>query len=110
MKTLNDYANECCEIAKSKGWYDTDKDTLETKLLLVHSEISEAVEEIRNGHAPNEIYFSDKGKPEGAPVEIVDALIRIFDLAKKWDMDLEKAYQIKTEYNKSRPYRHGKTM
>lgn len=108
--SLNEYANECYEIAKSKGWYDSDQDILPTKLCLVHSEISEALEEIRNGHAPNEIYVGEKGKPEGAVVELVDALIRIFDIAKKWDMDLDKAYQMKTEYNKSRPYRHGKKI
>lgn len=109
-KSLNEYAEECCEIAKSKGWYDSDEDTLPTKLCLVHSEISEALEEIRTGRAPNEIYLGKNNKPEGMPIELADAIIRIFDIAKKWDMDLDKAYEMKTAYNKLRPYRHGKKL
>lgn len=109
-KTLNDYAEECMTISKSKGWYDSDKDTILTKLLLVHSEISEAVEELRIGKDVNDIYYDEKGKPCGFSIEIVDSLIRTFDLCKKWNVDLDKAYSIKTEYNKSRPYRHNKVI
>ena len=109
-RNLNDYTEECYSIAKEKGWYDSNQDTIFTKLLLVHAEISEAVEELRKGKDPTEIYFSEGGKPEGFPIEIIDAYIRMFDLCKKWNVDLDKAYQLKTEYNKSRPYRHGKKV
>lgn len=80
------------------------------RLMLIASEISEAFEELREGHAATEIYYNNgkPDKPEGFPIELADAMIRIWDTAETYGVDLEEAIKIKMEYNKSRPYKHGK--
>jgi NTP pyrophosphatase (non-canonical NTP hydrolase) len=40
--------------------------------------------------------------------ELADCCIRIFDYCGARKIDLEKTLLKKIEYNKSRPYRHGK--
>ncbi|SRR5216684_275523 len=81
------------------------------KMMLVVTEVAEAVEEFRAGHAPSHEYTStDKNgieKPEGIPAELADVLIRIGDLAGRYGIDLEKAVRVKHEYNKTRSFRHG---
>jgi NTP pyrophosphatase (non-canonical NTP hydrolase) len=73
----------------------------------MHSEISEVLEDFRKNIPINEIYYEDK-KPCGIPVEFADLLIRVFDTCGKYGIDLENALKIKMEYNKTRPYKHGK--
>ena len=102
---LNKLRDESFNVAKDKGWHDVDV-SVGDRLCLMHSEISEALEEYRAGHQPNEIYFHGE-KPEGVAIELVDVLIRILDFAGKYNIDIQKAYEIKTEFNKTRPYRHG---
>jgi hypothetical protein len=74
-------------------------------MALIHSEISEALDEYRSDKL--HLYYED-GKPEGADVELADAMIRIAETAKFYKMDLEAALRIKMDYNKNRPYRHGR--
>jgi hypothetical protein len=101
---------------------------------LVHAELSEALEEHRDHHKPNEIYYSCNdggchcekqepswkcddsndgaeyrvnGKPEGIPIEIADAIIRLLDYCGKEKIDIEQAVRIKMLYNEGRPYKHG---
>lgn len=71
---------------------------------LIHSEISEAVEEVRKGTEP---VYKANGKYEGEMIELADTIIRILDYCafKKWN--IEEAIKNKMEYNKTRPYRHG---
>ena len=40
-------------------------------------------------------------------VEVADAFIRILDLAGAHKIDLEHIIELKHEYNKTRPHRHG---
>lgn len=105
-----------------------------TAIALIHSELSEALEEEHNGNpdiwfACNEsdnfictpqdeteclMYGKESlckyrsRKPEGVAVELADAVIRIADLCGHLGIDLEEVIEIKMAYNEGRPYKHGK--
>jgi NTP pyrophosphatase (non-canonical NTP hydrolase) len=102
---LNDLAAEVHEIAKSKGWWDEEK-SFGDLTALIHSEVSEAFEEHRNHHKPDEIYFNGD-KPEGIPIELADAVIRILDVCARYKIDFDAAVRQKIEFNKTRPIKHG---
>ena len=104
---LNELAYHIHENAKAKGWWDDERKFPEIAAL-IHSEVSEALEEWRSGHAPDYIYYyGEAGKPEGVPIELADAIIRIMDYAANEGIDLDEAIQVKMAYNKTRPHRHG---
>ena len=104
-----------------RGWWDgfndlpldikdrSDVACVIEKLCLIHSEISEALEEVRNGKGFDEIYF-DKTKPLGFPTELADAVIRIFDLAVACGFDIESVISMKLTYNRTRGHKHGGKM
>ena len=102
---IKDLVEESHSAAVQKGWHES-KRSIPELLCLIHSEISEALEEYRNGHKPSEIYYV-KDKPEGLPIELADTVIRIADLCGLYKIDLEEALRIKASYNKTRPHRHG---
>lgn len=106
MTGINEVAKQIHENAVEHGWWDEERGFPEI-LALVHSEVSEALEEYRNGREATEIYFGDNGKPEGIPIELADVIIRIFDYCGYARIDIDAAITQKHEYNKSRPYRHG---
>lgn len=106
---IKEFQNEVFKNHINKGW-DKINETLLGKLALVHSELSEAVEEIRNGVSPKTIYYneSNPNKPEGVPVELIDAMIRLFNICSELGIDVESVLKLKHEFNKTRPYLHGK--
>lgn len=115
-------------LAKEKGWHDGET-SLTERIALVHCELSEAVECIRNDEpgiwqtgtvksplleedAIVKVFpISDKWrehvKPEGVLVELADAVIRVMDICESQGWDLEEAIRLKHHFNKSRPYRHN---
>jgi NTP pyrophosphatase (non-canonical NTP hydrolase) len=103
------YAN-----AKNKGFHDVAMNIPE-KLMLVVSELSEALEELREGHPVHAVdYCQDDiahGQPPlGFPIELADAVIRIADLCGALGIDLEAAIRMKHEFNLKRPRKHGKVF
>ena len=104
--TIKEWQKKVFDIAKSKGWYDAEvpqATSIERHMLIV-SEVAEATEEVRNGKEP--IYIKD-GKPEGEAIELADVVIRVMDHFEHMGWDLEEAIKIKSDFNETRPYRHG---
>jgi hypothetical protein len=136
-KSLNAWAAEIHEWSTSNGWWLRATDNIAGKLLLVHSEISEAAEELRdarpNPHGYPEVDFDDlrrtlydEGspgmtvllptprssdgsplKPVGFPSELADAIIRILDICARVGIDIDEIMRVKMDYNKTRSHRHG---
>lgn len=126
---INKLAQEIHANAKSKGWYDEEKNIGEM-LCLIHSEVSEALEADRNDNysRADEItlggladknygasYFDDdtfhnafvRKVKDSFEDELADIVIRVFDMAAYKGIDLEKHIQAKMRYNKLRPHKHG---
>lgn len=101
---INKLIEKSHDIAISKGWWDKEREIPEL-IALIHSELSEALEEYRVSENLDIRY--EKNKPEGFVVELADVLIRIFDLSGKYKIDLKKALETKLKYNETREYRHG---
>jgi len=105
---------ECFETARSKGWWD-DLLNIPEKIALMHSELSEALEDYREGRMGTRLRYDStvspviEEKPEGFWTELADVLIRIFDFAGHHDGGeaLADALVLKMRFNATRPYRHG---
>lgn len=115
--SLNELSELCHKASYNNGWWhnpDTGEEyptegffgahVIATKLALIHSEVSEAME----GHRKN--LMDDKLPHRKAfDVELVDVLIRVFDLAGKRNVDLDAILQEKMDFNNVRPDHKVKT-
>lgn len=97
---LNEYANTCHE-ANQKWWHDSEGNRIDRNkgelLCLIHSEVSEAMEGERKGLMDDKLPHRRM-----AEVELVDALIRIFDYAGGFGYDLQGAFEEKMAFNATR--------
>lgn len=130
MSTISALQARAFEQAKAKGFHDhkpaTDREQIASdaeKIALMHSELSEALEELRNGRPVDENWyragtvggsfqaFDDDGKPlrkpEGVPAELADTVIRILDFCGARGINLEAAIIEKLDYNATRGRMHG---
>jgi NTP pyrophosphatase (non-canonical NTP hydrolase) len=90
-----------CHGASSRaGWWDDDTPPtflVPLKIALIHSELSEALEAHRKDVMDDKLPH----RP-GLEVELADALIRIFDLAGRFKLDLGGAMAEKLTFNEDR--------
>lgn len=123
-RTLNRLTAEIHRNAVEHGWWDEPR-TFGEIVALCHSELSEALEEYRNGQPlawaivlegdddtvprreTDPALWTPDQKPEGIAVEMIDCIIRILDWCGHAGVDVEQLLMIKHEYNKGRPYKHG---
>lgn len=103
---INELARRIHENAVEHGWWEDDRPFSEI-VALCHSELSEALEAARNGEL---FVWDNRGKPDGVAVEMIDCIIRILDWCAKENLDVEEIVLKKHEYNKKRPYKHGKAF
>ena len=90
------------ENAVEKGWWDDDRGEGEC-IALIHSELSEVLEGLRNGNP------DDKHCPnfKNVEVEYADVIIRIMDNAQKRGYNVAEALLAKMQYNVGRAFKHG---
>lgn len=101
--SLNELAKEAHQISVEHGWWDKEP-TFGELVALMHSELSEALEEYRAGRPM--VYFMDVNgfvvsdmserrgdKLEGIAVELADCIIRILDWAGHEGVDMDKVLQ-----------------
>lgn len=131
MMDVDDLAIAIHQTAVDHGFW-THPRNLGEMLMLVVSECAEALEEDRDGKPlvywkckdcgyetddPHDSarYACENGepmKPEGSLVEVIDAIIRLFDtgadMARRTQYRLSDVLDIKMDYNKQREHMHGK--
>lgn len=102
---INHLVNYFHGKSKAAGWWEedgrdltTDKYVHATKLMLVVTELAEAMEGLRKGLMDDKLPHRKMGE-----VELADALIRICDLAGCLGYDLGGAVVEKDAYNTVRP-------
>lgn len=100
---MHEAMREARRIAEDHGFHTFDRED-GTILMLMVSELSEALEGLRHGNPPSEHI------PEFSAVEeeLADLQIRLMDYAEAHHHRLPEAILAKMAFNEARPYQHGK--
>lgn len=127
--SLTELRDEALRIATSHGFTDA---SVGEDIALMHSELSEALEDCRAGRSPTwyeyqmlgcdpsafktfEAFEAEEGerklgpyrKPVGIPSEMADVIIRVLHFCGKHGIDIGRAVREKMLHNDSRPFKHG---
>ena len=115
---LNQLSKSIYNDNQVQGFWDQERNIGEM-LMLVVSELGEALEAHRNGRlladipsvpegeAAFKLFFEEQVK-DSFQDEIADALIRLLDLCGGLDIDIEYYIEQKLRYNRTRKRLHGK--
>lgn len=120
MESINELAKRVHENAKSKGFFDKERNIGEM-LALIHSEVSEALEADRrnrmskrnikvvNGWIHNDDFktYFIKHVKDSFEDELADIIIRVMDLAAYRNIDLEEHIKAKMRFNSLREHKHN---
>lgn len=79
---FNELAKDIYQYNVSVGWWEGEQDNIETKLMLVITELAEATEGERKGLMDDHLPHRKMGE-----VELADALIRILDIGARLKLD-----------------------
>ena len=93
--------------AVNKGFWKEDESRNDSEMImLVVTELAEAVEGLRHGNPPDDKlpHFNS------AETEFADAIIRMMDQAHARGWRVAQAVEEKMKFNTSRPHMHGKTF
>lgn len=137
MADLIDLQRAVHQNAVDHGFWEASED-IPTKLMLMVSELSEALEDYRDGNMEVRLvadqhpaavlmvdtdgaalrFYNEAGeevpgfvqKPEGFPTELADVVIRVMDLCGYLGIDLGAVIELKMAYNATRPHLHGRKI
>jgi len=126
IEHVNALCKNAARIAEEHGFKEN---TVGEDIALMHSELSEALEDFRGHESPSHTWYEiteKKGpnieikqrytenpdpdgtlKPCGIPSELADCVIRIMHFSHRHGIDLGKAIVEKMAFNETRVYRHG---
>jgi hypothetical protein len=108
---LNELAEHVYHIAAAHGFHENDDSPGRVAEFIanLHGEVSELWEAYRM-HELN--HPCDKVAKMSEPLtcaeeELADIIIRALDTACTWNVDIDRAVRVKSEYNETRSYKHG---